>query len=349
MGIYTVLDANEIDNAIEADLDVIVKKLSDIPSVREIILGGGFGRGEGSVILKGGIAKPVNDYDIFLIVDDEKCADFKKLEKELAQTIGIRLIDLIPVQYSSLSTLPANQFYYDLKYGGRPIWGEKHLNIIPAFKEGHLDGGAGKTLLLNRLICIIEAYSENFKTRNMSDDEKFFLVNQTGKAVSACVEALLMKKNIYHHSLRRRKEIFESAFAGKKELISLNSTAAYFKLQPSMNPDIDAVSYWERTVAQFTDVIADFIAPSLLKSSNSFGRVLKKLKNDGKKTAPTNIPVERVELLLLLYRVAPVSARDEILSFALAEFEDISKDKTKISGWENLREATARLWHQIHQ
>ena len=346
MGIYTVLENPEIDETIESHLKLIIEELSKITQVREIILGGGFGRGEGSVILRNGKIRPVNDYDIFVIADDEKCADFVKLEKKLADKIDIRLVDIIPIRYSSLSVLPATQFYYDLKYGGKHLWGEKLLDSMPAFKKGRLEKNAPKTLLLNRMICAIEAYSEDFRNRKMNEEESFFLINQTGKVVSSCVEALLMKKHIYHHSLRQRKKIFESEFMKEKELISLNDTATRFKLDPSSPPPSDPLNYWEKTVCELINAITGFISPGFF---NPVKRIFKKLTNDKTKKSATNIPVERVEILLLLCKSAQPPMRYKLLSLARGEFEEITGEDAKSFNWETLREKTARHWHQIHK
>jgi len=52
----------------------------------------------------------------------------------------------------------------------------------------------GKILLFNRLICLLECYSEDFLLREPKVEEKFFLVNQCSKAILACCDALLLLK-----------------------------------------------------------------------------------------------------------------------------------------------------------
>lgn len=342
MGIYTVLEDNRVDDVVEKDLKRIVERVTAVKTVRSIILGGGFGRGEGSVLVNDAGIKPVNDYDVFIIVSDEDKTDFRQMSKELAKEISIRLLDLIPLKHSDLPTLPATQFNYDLRYGGRHLWGEKALDLIPCYKEGHVVIEAGRTLLLNRLICAIEAYSERFDKNGMLPEEEFFLVNQTGKVVSACVEALLIKKQMYHHSYRRRMEIFEAEFPEKNVLKQLNKKATEFKLRPSLNHDFDAVVYWKEAVHEYITVFSEYFVPDQALPVKGLWRSLKK------DAGLTNTQVERVELMLLLYREAAFFGKMAILSEARRELGVITKTSFNGQRWEALRARTARLWHELY-
>jgi len=105
-GLYTIHTDKRVDRTIEEHLNIIVNRLRLIPSVKSIILGGGFGRGEGSVLVDDSGVVPVNDYDIFVIVSDEDSRDYRPISAEIAQQLGIRWIDIIPVKHSSISTLP---------------------------------------------------------------------------------------------------------------------------------------------------------------------------------------------------------------------------------------------------
>jgi hypothetical protein len=344
MGVYTVLDDKRVDETITKDLQIIVDRITTAASVRAIILGGGFGRGEGSVVVNKKGIRPVNDYDIFVIVSDDYHTNFRPLSKEIAKKTSIRLIDLIQIKYSDLPTLVLTQLNYDLKYGGLHLWGENILDIIPQYKESLVNKEAGRSLLLNRLICAIEAFSERFRQKGMNRDERFFLVNQTGKVVSACVEALLIKKNKYHYSYRKRQEIFEAEFPERTRLCQLNSKATEFKLQPTESPDFDAIVFWDETIKEYIKVIAEYLVSNSSSSSlvKELWRLLKKQDN------LTNNSVERVELMLLLYRVTSFFNKRAILAKAHKELENILKTSLPEVGWESLRDRTARLWHELY-
>jgi hypothetical protein len=345
LGLYTVYNDQRVDDAIALDLKLIVETITSALPVRSIILGGGFGRSEGSVMVDGNNIRPVNDYDLFLIISDDIETDLRTLSKELAKKVGIRLLDLIPIGHSALSNLPATQIYYDLKYGGRLLWGENALELIPQYKNGYVEPESGKTLLLNRLICAIEAFSENFEERAITADEAFFLVNQTGKVVSACVEALLIKKNKYHHSYRERQKIFASEFPDRIELQRLNERATEFKVRPSENVTFNPIAYWKDTIKEYLDVLSGYLVPLSVSSKKELWRLLKECNNG----APiTNNPVERIEIMLLLYREASFLAKRTILSQAYEELRAITKSSFPHTGWETLRERTTRLWHELY-
>jgi len=342
MGVYTVLDDKKVDETVAADLKHIIERVTARTHIHSIILGGGFGRGEGSVLISQGRIQAVNDYDLFVIISDDDKTDFRSMENNIVGEIGIRLLDLIPIKYFNLTTLPPTQFNYDLKYGGRHLWGENLIDLIPQYKEGYVDPESGKTLLLNRLICAIEAYSEKFEQQCMTTEGKFFLVNQTGKVVSACVEALLIKRGKYHHSYQERRDIFKAEFPQEKDLQKLNERATEFKLRPSTLIDFDAIEYWKKAIHEYGKVISEYFE---LGSTQPGEKIWKALK---RKILVTNQPIERVELLLLLYLEASFFRRRRILKMAKKELKDIIKTSFQTTGWESLRERTACLWHELY-
>jgi len=118
VGKYTVYNNSAVDAAVEQDLQTIIARIIEEMPVISIVLIGGFGRGEGGVLLSDDDVQPVNDYDLLLVVEDGFNTDLRPLSRELASIVKIRLIDLIPRHNSLLETLPATQFNYDLKYGG---------------------------------------------------------------------------------------------------------------------------------------------------------------------------------------------------------------------------------------
>lgn len=345
MGIYTVRDDKNIDEVIAKDLALIVNRIREALPVRAILLGGGFGRGEGSVLITRDGIRPVNDYDIFIAVSDNDGFDVKELSRDIATQVGIRSIDLIPIKYSDFQHLPATQLHYDLKYGGTLLWGDNVLSQIPQYAEGYVDRRSGATLLLNRLVCALEAFSEKFVDNGMNCDETFFLVHQTGKVISACVEALLIDKRKYHHSYLERRRIFETEFREWATLRRLNDQATEFKLMPSESPDLDPIVYWDEAINEYIKVLTMYFAPRSFLSSVG---LWKRLAFGNRRHPITSNPVETVELMLLLSRRASYLRRRIILSGARRELERISKRSFPHIEWEALRAGTVQLWHELY-
>lgn len=341
MGRFTVYDDNKIDEAINNDLKIIIECITSKIKVKAIILGGGFGRGEGGVLIDGKKISPVNDYDLFLIVSDDFEDDLRHLSAKLARKIGIRLIDLITIKESLLSELPNSQIFYDLKYGGQVLWGNNVLKEINEFKHGNIEISSAKTLLLNRLICAIEAYSEKYKNRILTNEEKFFIVNQTSKVILACVEALLIINKKYHHMYAERKKIFSNEFSNLFALNELNEIATQFKLKPVRAFNFNPLEYWNKSIKEFTDLLCEQLA-------GSKNKLWSMIKNSKVSDSITNHPIERVELMILLYKQSWPIKKRMILKRANLEINAITRENTAFSNWESLREKTAQLWHILY-
>jgi len=339
-GLYTVNVDAHVDDAIEKDLGIIVDRLKTHRAVKSIVLGGGFGRGEGSVLVDENGFRPVNDYDIFVVVSDEDSTDYRPVGTELARELNVRWVDIIPIKFSSIATLPPSQFHYDLKYGSRHLWGEYVLDRIPTYPEGRVDGESINTLLLNRLVCALEAYSEEFERRPLTPQEAFFLINQTGKVVSACVECLLMKDGQYHPSYRTRHERFQRIFSSEFSLVQLNETATQFKLRPSRSLVTDPVIYWKNAIKEYVRLLASFLVAD---SSPSIPALVEAVLH--KRT--TANPIERAEILLLLSRARPEVEQSPILAAVRRELEHLSGMPVWKSDWEGLRAETIDLWHRM--
>jgi UTP:GlnB (protein PII) uridylyltransferase len=88
MGEFTVYDDQWVDEQIQAQLDVIVQNITAAVRDREIsiVLSGGFGRGEGSVIISENQVTPLKDYDIWVLSD-------KKIDQATCDLIRDKVYD----------------------------------------------------------------------------------------------------------------------------------------------------------------------------------------------------------------------------------------------------------------
>ena len=69
---YTVYGSSQLDERIDADMETIRKSIFPIfepQDLRAIILGGGYGRGEGGVFISEGTESLYNDYDMQIAVN----------------------------------------------------------------------------------------------------------------------------------------------------------------------------------------------------------------------------------------------------------------------------------------
>ena len=64
-----VKNKKDISNRINSDLDIITDIiLAHFSNIESLILAGGFGRREGSVLVHNDMIQPINDYDIYMII-----------------------------------------------------------------------------------------------------------------------------------------------------------------------------------------------------------------------------------------------------------------------------------------
>ena len=350
---FTVHQHPFIDNHIENDLNIIAKSvLEGIKGVISLILVGGFGRGEGSVLIEDGIVKPLNDYDIVLVtdrpIDQEK---IKSLTRELIDKLKIRLVDLIPIEMEKIPALPPTQFNYDMKYGGYCFWGEDVLSLIPEYLPEEIPLESGKTVLFNRMICLLECYSDEFKERALSNEEKFFLYNQCVKAILACSEALLIKKRKYHHSYIEREKRFEEEFPGLRDLIAFNRKATAFKLRPTRNIEVDGVQFWARIVSEYVNVLSLYLKDFCDTDSTSDDNPLKTIYSY--LSVPPYIELSEKELIERL-EIALLSAKSSrgalgFLFNIIAESylnQLMANSSLRIRPWEEMRKRCVELWFQ---
>jgi len=82
MGKYSVLTDPAADAVVEAELDIVIAEIVRYfgEHLCAILLTGGFGRGEGSIVETSEGYRPINDYDMILVVHNRKKLPSQLLE-----------------------------------------------------------------------------------------------------------------------------------------------------------------------------------------------------------------------------------------------------------------------------
>jgi hypothetical protein len=362
---FTVHHNQQINKKILLDLDRISSIIiQQLPDVEALILVGGFGRGEGSVLIKNGTPQPINDYDVVIILKNKPSSfNFKKLAQTTANEINIRLIDFIPYLKNDLLQLKPTIFNYDLKYGGYVFYGNKKiLNEIPRYKADEIPLIEGKILLFNRMVCLLESFSLNFKKRLLTQKEKFFLVNQTSKAILACCDSLLLLEGSYHHSYLERYKRFSKKFKQKnKKITSLVQRATNFKLRPRENINFDTIEYWFdvkeefiKTLQQYLEVIYNKKFKDWANFAKTYNKknvrfYLKKIRNKPKginDKAHIKKNIELAEIFLLSSIENNFIINPTNIDRAKIVLKKITEKNYPNNNWEALRKECVNLWFQ---
>ncbi len=350
---FTQWNEPAVESFIRADVQKATGLLlKELPQISSLILAGGFGRGEGTVLWDGTHIELVNDYD-FVVVSEEGITheELREPRKRIAAELEIHHVDILPLTRGELSELVPYQFNYDLKYGSRLLWGEDALAQLPDFVADQIPLASCNLVLTNRVICLLECYSDDFKRRALTPDESAYLKNQTAKALLACAEGLLIRAGKYHHSYGERNQIFKTQFPEFGDLAELIDWATTLKLKPNQAEDRDPIRLWEDTVHCYFDVLGTF--PALFEASAESPGT--ELPRSGAKafllehllTRDSSLhPIERVEMRLLAWRVAGFWKKRKLLQKARDEVQHLCGAGSRTSSWEEIRQTVVKLWHE---
>lgn len=254
---YTVFDNLIVDQQIDEHMNMIVKELKNIlgRNLYAIILTGGFGRGEGSVLINTrNSIKIINDYDFEIVyrptlgeliskihMKIKYAKALSTLETKLARKINIKQLDFTlrsSNDYKS-SSIP-RLADYDTKYGHIILYGNNNpASLMPNFKAADIPPFEGSWLLRNRGIGLLLAYFylNRDKTPDCQATDNFYI--EINKALLAMGDALFIINKCYHHSYQHRLDTIESldhlSFNRISELIKLYKVAAEHKLRPKQD------------------------------------------------------------------------------------------------------------------
>jgi len=347
---FTQWDDPAVNEKILTDLSTIVTMIrTAIPDTEDVILTGGFGRSEGSVLYDEPTIQPVNDYDI--VITSRLPLDYKLLKSLsaiIATTIGIRLIDLINIPINNIKSLPYTIFNYDLKYGGAVIYGDAHiLDKIPEMDPAKIPLTEGKDLLFNRLICIMECFNYDFLRRPPTTEEKFFLVNQCNKAILACCDAQLILTGKYHYSYREKNKRFQTIFSSEQKFRNFMDLATHFKLAPTKRIYFDVIDYWFEVKKLFFNTLLEYLNKTFVISEKfsdfkEFGKFYSEYSLNSKKSN-----LELAEIFTLL-SINNDGINIDYLNRAKEKIVNVAGQDLVDYDWERLRKESTQLWFELN-
>lgn len=198
-----------------------------------IILYGGYGRNEGSWILRKDIKpRPYNDFDILLVVTNELSGNLvTEIKKSIKSQIPIRWIDLSQIKVYKLKKLKNSIYNYDLKYASKILFGnEKLQSFIPNLKSNAIPLKDIDILFKTRIWTLVGCFDDN-SFDQISGASSMFFRNQMAKSVLASVDSCLLLKQQYHYSYKQRVKIFVNT-SNELEYFELVSWALNEKLRP---------------------------------------------------------------------------------------------------------------------
>ena len=311
MNKFTQIANNGIDHKISKDLDLIKKTiLKEFNEVVALILVGGFGRGEGSVIMDEGEIRVLNDYDLVMVSGDSiSLKSIKEIKTKLASELNIWRVDVVNYMRSQLCKLRFSMFNYDLKYGGYIFYGDSAiLDSIPFMDPAKMPLFEGEHEFFSRMWCFLGPFSSHFLSRKLNSQERFFLCEQMTKAILTVSDAYLLLISAYHVSFQVRMERFCRLYSDKKELVELVRKATKFKLFPSKDLPEDMLEHYFKVKRIYLEAMLFFVSRMYRIDFKNFDHYAQIYFN--------SLPVRLKNLVYILLKRSRMFEKNRLLNLA---------------------------------
>ena len=221
-----------------------VLKLVKPPKLEALVLGGGYGRGQGGVLKTESGQMPYNDLEFYVFIRGNHWINaakytqaFRQLESRLSPEAGLHVEFKID-SLQKLQRSPVSIFTYDLVSWHRTIFGNESIFHRCEFHSdaARIPAAEATRLLLNRCSGLLLA-GELLHRTSLTADESDFVGRNLAKVQLALGDALLVAEGKYHWDcLERARRLRELAVRGIQSLLqsvlSNHIAGVQFKLQP---------------------------------------------------------------------------------------------------------------------
>jgi len=188
-----------------------IRQLVPARKLQGLLLGGGYGRGEGGVLSTGRGDQAYNDLEFYLFLKGSAWRNQRKFGAAL-HCIGERVspqagveVEFKILSLEKLQNSTPSMFYYDLVMGHRWLWGEESLLAGCAHhrRAELIPLSEATRLLMNRCSGLLFA-EEKLQREPLSSDDIDFIFRNQAKAQLAFGDAVLTAEGQYHWSCRSR-------------------------------------------------------------------------------------------------------------------------------------------------
>jgi hypothetical protein len=214
-----------------------------------VLLGGGYGRGEGGVLRTDGGDRPYNDLEFYVCVRGNRHLNEARygralhvLGEILTPQAGID-VEFHITSLRNLATAGISMFSYDLLCGHRCCLGnETQLAGCEHHRDAHLIPLSEATrLLMNRCAGLLFA-AERLARPDLTPADADFVARNIAKAQLGAGDAVLTAFHQYHWSVRERQRRLERLRVAEtipwmSELRRHHAEGVEFKLHPTRTAD----------------------------------------------------------------------------------------------------------------
>lgn len=233
-------------------------------NLEALILGGGYGRGEGGVVTIRGVERPYNDLDLFLLVRDKNLVDrdgLRRISQEHFSELGVDVDFSRPLTSRDVTRWGRELRWYDLVHGHMVLEGRKNIlkDLAPVLLYSPPAPIEAARLLLNRGAGLVWALRVARGLETAPDHD--FVRRNYNKCNLALGDALLLACGSYVPGYLVKEKLLArlgacSPLVNSLELEQLFSDAVKFKFAPDAaptgQPDVDvlntAAELWGRVL-----------------------------------------------------------------------------------------------------
>jgi hypothetical protein len=211
-----------------------------------VILGGGYGRGEGGVLKGSAGDRPYNDLEFYVALKGSRHLNEIRYRRRL-DVLGEILTHLadaeVEFKITSLAEMgarPVSMFSYDLAAGHRLLWGGASAELAPIWGlhacPENIPQSEATRLLMNRCSGLLFARAE-LEHEPISPSSSDFVRRNVAKAQLACGDAILTAFGRYHWSCTERHRRLEELAREKRSAwfdaaLHHHAMGVAFKLHP---------------------------------------------------------------------------------------------------------------------
>jgi hypothetical protein len=244
---FTIDGSDALESELAALCSTAGQQISSIIPARKLealVLGGGYGRGDGGVLNSPAGDRPYNDLEFYIIHRDHDLLAERRYHQrihhcaeELTHSAGIE-VEFKLLSRKKLQRSPVTMFYYDLIAGHRLVLGtDTWLSGCDQHRSAHrIPLYEATRLLMNR--CSGLLYSqERLLRRDFTSNDADFVGRNLAKAKLALGDVYLVMRGQYHSSCRERQKRLrkfeaDGSLQAFNSLAPLHAQGVDFKLHP---------------------------------------------------------------------------------------------------------------------
>jgi hypothetical protein len=239
---YSEHGSKEFNDGLHRSLEQIADEVQSAlaGNLVALILGGGYGRGEGGVIRTGTQEMPYNDLDFVVVVNSKSKLPTEKLRtisNKFGQLLSIHVDFSRPLTLSEIERWPCTLMWQDLLLGHVVLKGQSDVleqHAPPGLRQP-LPAVEATRLLLNRGAGLLWALRVQLGTEQPPDRD--FVRRNYYKCALSLGDALLITYRRYTTQYRGRDEILDGLIRDEPQLTPLDLKELYrealtFKFTP---------------------------------------------------------------------------------------------------------------------